>query len=86
MTNQVRSQTSHWDRYPVVEAANPPRSVKRDANSVRNLLATITTPAVLVGHSHGDMDISGAANDMANMTYVVAFGTVQPGNQSNFDE
>ena len=73
------------DRYPVVAAANPPRSVKRDADSVRNLLATITTPVVLVGHSC-DMAISGAVNGMANMTYVVAFGTVQPGNQSNFDE
>jgi hypothetical protein len=69
-----------------VTAANPPRSVKRDANSVRNLLATITTPVVLVGHSHGDMAIRGAANSMANMTYVAAFGTVQLGNQRNFDE
>ncbi|WP_425908346.1 hypothetical protein [Nitrobacter sp. TKz-YC02] len=41
---------------------------------VRDLLATITTPVVLVGHSHDDMAISGAANSMANMTYVVASG------------
>jgi predicted alpha/beta hydrolase family esterase len=60
----------------------PPRSVKRDADSMRNLLATITTPVVLVGHSYGDMAISDAANGMANVkaqAYVVAFGTVQPG-------
>ena len=37
------------DDYSVVAAANPLRSVKGDADTVRALLATINTPVVLVG-------------------------------------
>ena len=37
------------DGYPVIAAANPLRSVKGDADSVRSLLDTIKTPVVLVG-------------------------------------
>jgi hypothetical protein len=40
------------DGYSVVAAANPLRSVKGDADTVRALLATINTPVVLVGHSY----------------------------------
>jgi pimeloyl-ACP methyl ester carboxylesterase len=64
------------DGYPVVAAANPLRSVRSDADSVRSLLATITTPVVLVGHSYGGMVISDAANGTANvkaLVYVAAF-------------
>jgi pimeloyl-ACP methyl ester carboxylesterase len=64
------------DGYPVVAAANPLRSVKSDADSVRSLLATITTPVVLVGHSYGGMVISNAANGLSNvkaLVYVAAF-------------
>jgi len=64
------------DGYPVVAAANPLRSVKGDADSVRALLATIQTPVVLVGHSYGGMVISNAANGQANvkaLVYVAAF-------------
>ncbi|PTM95451.1 alpha/beta fold hydrolase [Mycoplana dimorpha] len=62
--------------YPVVAVANPLRSVKGDADTVRSLLATIKTPVVLVGHSYGGMVISGAANGEANvkaLVYVAAF-------------
>src|SRR6185312_7146060 len=45
------------DGYSVVAAANPLRSVKGDADSVRALLAGINTPVVLVGHSYEGMVI-----------------------------
>lgn len=64
------------DGYTVVAAANPLRSVKSDADSVRSLLSTITTPIVLVGHSYGGMVISDAAHNQANvkaLVYVAAF-------------
>lgn len=64
------------DGYTVVAAANPLRSVKSDADSVRSLLGTITTPVVLVGHSYGGMVISNAAHDQTNvkaLVYVAAF-------------
>jgi pimeloyl-ACP methyl ester carboxylesterase len=64
------------DGYPVVAVANPLRSVSGDAGYVRNLLATIKTPVVLVGHSYGGMVISEAANGQDNVTalvYVAAF-------------
>jgi pimeloyl-ACP methyl ester carboxylesterase len=62
--------------YPVVAAANPLRSVKGDADTVRSLVAAIKTPIVLVGHSYGGMVISGAASGEANvkaLVYVAAF-------------
>ena len=64
------------DGFPVIAAANPLRSVKSDADSVRSLLATIKTPVVLVGHSYGGMVISNAANGQTNvkaLVYVAAF-------------
>jgi pimeloyl-ACP methyl ester carboxylesterase len=64
------------DGYPVVAAANPLRSVKGDANYVSNLVASIKSPVVLVGHSYGGSVISEAANGNANvkaLVYVAAF-------------
>ena len=64
------------DGYSVLAAANPLRSVKGDADTVRALLASINTPVVLVGHSYGGMVISNAANGQANvkaLVYVAAF-------------
>lgn len=49
------------DRYPVIGFANPLRSVAGDAAYLKDLLATITGPVVLVGHSYGGMVISVAA-------------------------
>ena len=67
------------DGYRVIAAANPLRSVKGDGDTVRALLATISTPVVLVGHSYGGMVISNAANSQANvkaLVYVAAFAPV----------
>jgi pimeloyl-ACP methyl ester carboxylesterase len=64
------------DGYSVIAAANPLRSVKGDADTVRALIASIHTPVVLVGHSYGGMVISNAANRQANvkaLVYVAAF-------------
>jgi len=64
------------DGYAVIAAANPLRSVKGDAETVRALLASINTPVVLVGHSYGGMVISNAANGQTNvkaLVYVAAF-------------
>jgi pimeloyl-ACP methyl ester carboxylesterase len=62
----------------VIAAANPLRSVKGDADTVRALLVSINTPVVLVGHSYGGTVISNAANGQANvkaLVFVAAFAT-----------
>jgi len=64
------------DGYPVIAAANPLRSVKSDAQSVADVLASVKTPVVLVGHSYGGLVISEAAYGNANvkaLVYVAAF-------------
>ncbi|WP_415762484.1 alpha/beta fold hydrolase [Pseudomonas sp. CP4] len=64
------------DGYPVIAAANPLRSVKGDAQSVADVLASVKTPVVLVGHSNGGPVISEAAYGNANikaLVYVAAF-------------
>ncbi len=64
------------DGYSVVAVANPLRSVHGDAAYVRDVLASIPTPVVLVGHSYGGSVISEAANGQPNvkaLVYVAAF-------------
>jgi pimeloyl-ACP methyl ester carboxylesterase len=64
------------DGYPVVAAANPLRSVQEDAQYVANIVESIQTPVVLVGHSYGGLVISAAANGHANvksLVFVAAF-------------
>ncbi|HEY6645428.1 alpha/beta hydrolase [Povalibacter sp.] len=62
--------------YPIVAAANPLRSVKGDAAYVSDIVASIESPVVLVGHSYGGMVISEAAKGNSNvksLVYVAAF-------------
>jgi pimeloyl-ACP methyl ester carboxylesterase len=59
------------DGYPVVAAANPLRSLSSDAASVKNLLASIDGPVVLVGHSYGGAVISNAAYGSDNVKALV---------------
>ncbi|MFI8393342.1 alpha/beta fold hydrolase [Pseudomonas sp. NPDC078863] len=64
------------DGYTVIAAANPLRSVKSDAQSVADVLASVKTPVVLVGHSYGGPVISEAAYGNTNvkaLVYVAAF-------------
>ncbi|MFI5554617.1 alpha/beta fold hydrolase [Streptomyces sp. NPDC051738] len=57
--------------YPVVAAANPLRGLSSDAALVKNLLASIDGPVVLVGHSYGGAVISNAAYGSANVKALV---------------
>ena len=62
--------------YRVIAAANPLRSVTIDADYVADVLAGITGPIVLVGHSYGGIVISNAATGNDNvkaLVYVAAF-------------
>jgi pimeloyl-ACP methyl ester carboxylesterase len=59
-----------------VAVANPLRSLAGDAAYVRDVIASIGTPVVLVGHSYGGMVISeaSAGNDLvAALVYASAF-------------
>ena len=60
----------------VVAIANPLRSVTGDAEYVRDVVAAIGRPVVLVGHSYGGIVVTGAAagNDAVKaLVYVGAF-------------
>jgi pimeloyl-ACP methyl ester carboxylesterase len=60
----------------VVAVANPLRGIAGDAAYVRDVLATISGPVVLVGHSYGGMVITEAAagsSQVAALVYVCAF-------------
>ena len=64
----------------VVAIANPLRSVAGDAAYVRDVLATIDGPVVLVGHSYGGIVISEAAAGNAaviGLVFVAAFAPEQ---------
>lgn len=64
------------DGYNVIAVANPLRSVHADAQYVANILRTIQSPVVLVGHSYGGSVISEAATGNANvkaLVFVAAF-------------
>ncbi|WP_329479263.1 alpha/beta hydrolase [Kribbella sp. NBC_01484] len=64
------------DGYTVNVEANPLRSVASDAQYLRDLLASIPGPIVLVGHSYGGMVITNAATGNPNvraLVYVDAF-------------
>lgn len=60
----------------VVAAANPLRSVTGDAAYVRDVIASLDRPVVLVGHSYGGMVVTEAAADndaVVGLVYVAAF-------------
>jgi pimeloyl-ACP methyl ester carboxylesterase len=62
--------------YPVLAPANPLRGVTGDSAYLASILATITGPIVLVGHSYGGVIITNAATGNPNvkaLVYVAAF-------------
>ena len=66
----------HEKSLTVVAVANPLRSLPGDSAYVRNVIASIGGPVVLVGHSYGGMVITEAAADndaVAALVYVSAF-------------
>lgn len=66
------------DGYPVIAAANPLRTLKGDAQSVADVLASIKSPVVLVGHSYGGPVISEAAYGNANVKALVYVAALAP--------
>lgn len=64
------------DGYPVVAVANPLRALASDAAYVAAVLASITGPVILVGHSYGGAVITNAATSNPNvkaLVYIAAF-------------
>ncbi|MFD6188707.1 alpha/beta fold hydrolase [Streptomyces sp. NPDC060275] len=62
--------------YPVVAASNPLRGLAGDAAYVRQLVASVDGPVVLVGHSYGGAVISNAAKGLDHvkaLVFVAAF-------------
>jgi pimeloyl-ACP methyl ester carboxylesterase len=62
--------------YPVVAVANPLRSVKSDAQYLSDIVGSLNTPVVLVGHSYGGLvigEIAGAGRNIKGLVFVAAF-------------
>ncbi len=62
--------------YPVIAPANPLRGLRSDADYLKRLLATVSGPVMLVGHSYGGAVITNAAVNNPNvkdLVYVAAF-------------
>ncbi|MEV7681968.1 alpha/beta hydrolase [Streptomyces sp. NPDC088341] len=68
--NPVISRLQH-DGYTVAAPPNPLRGVGHDAQTLKNYLATIKGPVVLVGHSYGGMVITNAAAGNPNVKALV---------------
>ena len=63
--------------HTVIAPANPLRSLTGDAAYLASILASISGPVVLVGHSYGGMVITNAATTALNvkaLVYIAAFG------------
>ena len=83
--NGVIAQLQQHD-VRALAVANPLRSLAGDAAYVRDVLASIEGPVVLVGHSYGGLVITEAAagsDDIVGLVYVAAF--VPETGQSAFD-
>ena len=64
------------DGYPALAPANPLRGVDTDSAYLASVLASVTGPIVLVGHSYGGVIITNAATGNASvkaLVYVAAF-------------
>ncbi|OFE14514.1 hypothetical protein BA895_10790 [Humibacillus sp. DSM 29435] len=64
------------DGYPVTTFATPLQSLSGDSSSLRDLLASISGPVVLVGHSYGGAVITDAAagsSQVKALVYLDAF-------------
>src|SRR6476659_2271850 len=83
------SDVSSWDKvtrslqnhgYTVIAPANPLRGGRNDSAYLSSVLATISGPIVLVGHSYGGVVITNAATGNPNvkaLVYVAAFAPDQ---------
>src|SRR6201999_3520932 len=62
--------------YPVYAPANPLRGVAADAAYLRDFIATLDGPVILVGHSYGGCVIPNASagvGSVAALVYVAAY-------------
>ena len=62
--------------YPVVAVANPLRGVANDAKYVGDIVASLKTPVVLVGHSYGGLvigEVGAPAGKVKALVFVAAF-------------
>jgi pimeloyl-ACP methyl ester carboxylesterase len=61
--------------YDVSIVQNPTTSLEADVAATKQVLAALTGPAVLVGHSYGGVVITEAGNDpkVAGLVYIAAF-------------
>ncbi len=62
--------------YPIVAVANPLRGVRSDGEYVRNIVGSLKSEVVLVGHSYGGSVITEAAKPgekIKSLVYVAAF-------------
>lgn len=62
--------------YPTVAIANPLRSVSSDARLVSDVIKSIDSPVILVGHSYGGQVISNATkghNNIKSLVFVAAY-------------
>ncbi|MER7693982.1 alpha/beta hydrolase [Streptomyces sp. NPDC097610] len=74
------------DGYPVVAVANQLRSLSSDAAYVKDVLAGIDGPVVLVGHSYGGAVISNAAHGSDNVKALVYAAAFLPDKGENANE
>jgi pimeloyl-ACP methyl ester carboxylesterase len=81
------ADTSSWDGevsalqkqgYDARAIANPLENLTTDAETVKDFLATISGPIVLVGHSYGGAVITNAAADNPNIKALVYVDAVAP--------
>ncbi|WP_127507714.1 alpha/beta fold hydrolase [Actinoplanes solisilvae] len=73
--NPVLAELARKD-VDAVAVANPLRSLRGDAQYVRDVVGGLGTPVVLVGHSYGGMVITEAAGELdgvRGLVYVAAF-------------
>ena len=66
------------DGYTVIAPANPLRGVQTDSAYLSSVLATITGPIVLVGHSYGGVLITNAATGNPNVKALVYIAALPP--------
>jgi pimeloyl-ACP methyl ester carboxylesterase len=64
--------------FPVIAASNPLRGLTSDSDYVRSILATISGPIVLVGHSYGGAVITNAARGVPNVRALVFIAAFLP--------